>query len=73
MIYQPERKPLVYLRTTPEVAYERMRKRGRLEERSVTMKYVEDIHRLHEKWLIENRAYNTNVNIIYNNINEILK
>lgn len=51
----------MYLRTTPEVVYERMRKRARSEESCVPLKYLEELHKLHEDWLIANRGYNTNV------------
>jgi len=43
---------IVYLRTTPDVAYERVQKRGRNEERHITYSYLLALHRLHEDWLI---------------------
>lgn len=43
---------LVYLRTTPEVVYERMKARGRSEETSVSLDYLKQLHDLHEDWLI---------------------
>lgn len=54
---------LVYLRTSPEVVYERMRKRARSEESCVPLKYLEELHKLHEEWLITNRGFNTNVSL----------
>lgn len=48
---------LVYLRTTPEVVYERMKVRGRSEETSVSLDYLKQLHDLHEDWLIQGRKY----------------
>lgn len=42
----------VYLRTTPEVVYERMKIRGRDEESTVSFEYLKELHDLHENWLI---------------------
>ncbi|XP_043213509.1 deoxynucleoside kinase-like isoform X1 [Amphibalanus amphitrite] len=42
---------IVYLRTTPEVVFERMRQRGRAEEAAVPLDYLRRVHRSHERWL----------------------
>lgn len=42
---------IVYLRCSPEVAYARMKKRARNEEKSVPFSYIEDLHHCHERWL----------------------
>lgn len=42
---------IVYLRTSPEVAYERILKRNRSEERTVPYEYIAALHELHEDWL----------------------
>ncbi|XP_012276035.1 deoxynucleoside kinase isoform X2 [Orussus abietinus] len=42
---------IVYLRTTPEVVYERMQARGRKEETSVSLEYLRQIHQIHDEWL----------------------
>ncbi|XP_014485478.1 PREDICTED: deoxynucleoside kinase-like [Dinoponera quadriceps] len=42
---------IVYLRTTPEIVYERMKKRGRKEENMVSLEYLKQIHQLHDEWL----------------------
>ncbi|CAH1954897.1 unnamed protein product [Acanthoscelides obtectus] len=42
---------VVYLRTTPEVAYERILKRNRSEERTVPYDYIQALHEIHENWL----------------------
>ncbi|XP_026758983.1 deoxynucleoside kinase-like isoform X1 [Galleria mellonella] len=47
---------IVYLKTSPSVVHERIRKRARSEEQCVPLKYLEDLHQLHEDWLV-NRAF----------------
>ncbi len=42
----------VYLRNDPEVALERVRARGRPEEASVQLGFLQGIHNIHEDWLI---------------------
>jgi len=46
---------IVYLRTDPEVALDRLRKRGRSEECGVSVDYLRAVHTLHEEWLIEKK------------------
>ncbi|XP_032596639.1 deoxynucleoside kinase isoform X2 [Drosophila grimshawi] len=46
---------IIYLRTSPEVAYERIRERARSEESCVPLKYLQELHELHEDWLIHHR------------------
>jgi len=43
---------IVYLRTTPEVVYDRMKSRARCEESCVPLQYLQELHELHENWLI---------------------
>lgn len=43
---------IVYLQTSPEVVYERMKKRARSEESCVPLEYLKQLHELHENWLI---------------------
>nr|XP_020635781.1 deoxyguanosine kinase, mitochondrial [Pogona vitticeps] len=42
----------LYLRAPPEVCLERMRHRGRPEEREVPLHYLEQLHAQHESWLV---------------------
>ncbi|KAL1516433.1 hypothetical protein ABEB36_000351 [Hypothenemus hampei] len=42
---------LIYLRSSPEVAYERILKRKRPEENMVSLDYVKYLHEIHENWL----------------------
>nr|XP_018915400.1 PREDICTED: deoxynucleoside kinase-like [Bemisia tabaci] len=43
---------IVYLKTSPEVVYERMKARARQEEHTVSLEYLQKLHVLHENWLI---------------------
>jgi deoxyadenosine/deoxycytidine kinase len=43
----------IYLRTSPDICYERLKKRNRSEERNVTIEYLNTIHIKHEHWLIK--------------------
>jgi deoxyadenosine/deoxycytidine kinase len=42
---------IVYVRTTPNTCYERMRKRDRLEEANVSAGQIDKIHQQYESWL----------------------
>jgi deoxyadenosine/deoxycytidine kinase len=42
---------IIYLRTSPDKCMERMNKRGRNEEASVPIEYLNEIHNYHEDWL----------------------
>ena len=44
---------LIYLRTSPEKAMERMQKRSRGEETLISLSHIRDMHQLHEEWLID--------------------
>ncbi|CAG4983930.1 deoxynucleoside kinase [Colias croceus] len=47
---------IVYLKSSPSVVYERIKKRARSEEQCVPLDYIEQLHTLHEDWLI-NRTH----------------
>jgi deoxyadenosine/deoxycytidine kinase len=44
-----------YIRTEPEVAFERLQQRGRLEEKSIPLSYIKTIHDKHEDWLVHRK------------------
>lgn len=48
---------IVYLRTDPEVAYERIKKRSRPEEHLIPFTYLKDLHELHEDWLVRKTKF----------------
>ena len=41
----------IYLRTSPEKSYQRIQKRGRDEEKEISLDYIKEIHQKHEEWL----------------------
>ncbi|XP_030754055.1 deoxynucleoside kinase-like [Sitophilus oryzae] len=48
---------IVYLRTSPEVVYQRILKRNRPEEISISLDYIKSLHELHEDWLYHKRLH----------------
>lgn len=47
----PKLDAVIYLRTAPEVCYERLLRRHRGEEMSITVDYLRQIHDRHEEWI----------------------
>jgi len=49
------RKPdgFIYLKTDPQVCFQRLKKRSRSEESEVTLNYLQSLHKRHEDWLVE--------------------
>ena len=43
----------IYLRTNPNVCYQRLVKRNRNEEFGISLQYLESLHKKHEEWLVE--------------------
>nr|XP_060644265.1 thymidine kinase 2, mitochondrial [Anolis sagrei ordinatus] len=48
---------IVYLQTSPERCYERLKRRCREEEKVIPMEYLEAIHLLYEEWLIKKNLF----------------
>lgn len=48
---------IVYLRSSPEVALERVRRRQRDEERAIPETYLRALHELHEDWLVRRTRF----------------
>ncbi|XP_018897256.2 deoxynucleoside kinase isoform X2 [Bemisia tabaci] len=44
---------IVYLRSSPEIVYERMCRRARPEEKPVSLEYLTVLHEAYEKWLMQ--------------------
>jgi len=62
-------KNIIYLRSTPQVSYERIKMRNRNGESDIPLEYLEQIHKLHDEWLLDNDDINILVidadNLIY--------
>jgi deoxyadenosine kinase len=57
---------IVHLDVTPEVALERIKKRGRACEQSITLEYLKQLHAGYEKHLSEISNYVTVIRVAYN-------
>lgn len=44
---------IVYLQTTPETCYQRLKMRCREEEKIIPLEYLDAIHHLYEEWLVK--------------------
>ena len=51
---------IIYLRTTPIDAFNRIKKRSREEELDIPISYIQNVHRYHDEWLV-NESNNCNV------------
>lgn len=45
----------IYLKTDPEICYERLLKRSRSEEKAVPLDYLQKLHAKHEDWLVDKK------------------
>lgn len=45
----------IYLKTSPQVCFERLSKRGRSEEAAIPLEYLVSLHNKHEDWLVYGR------------------
>ena len=61
---------VVYLRSSPEKAYERLMKRERQEEGRIPFDYICQIHELHESWLLHSK---NNFDIVVIDVDEDLE
>lgn len=57
----------IYLRTKPEVAFQRINHRKRIEEKSISFNYIQRLHQLHDEWLLHS---NKPVLILDANLNQ---
>ncbi|XP_041048396.1 thymidine kinase 2, mitochondrial isoform X2 [Carcharodon carcharias] len=48
---------IVYLQTTPETCYQRLKTRCRNEEKVIPLEYLETLHELYEDWLIKQASF----------------
>ncbi|XP_023711139.1 thymidine kinase 2, mitochondrial isoform X2 [Cryptotermes secundus] len=47
---------IVYLRCSPELCYERIQRRKRPEESSMSLGYLQELHESHEHWLLRSKT-----------------
>ncbi|KTG38413.1 hypothetical protein cypCar_00021163 [Cyprinus carpio] len=48
---------IVYLQTSPQTCYKRLKQRCREEEKVIPLEYLESIHNLYEDWLIHHKSF----------------
>ena len=56
---------IVYLRTSPQVAFSRVQARSRGEENKISLEYIKDLHELHEDWLVRKTKFQVREVILY--------
>lgn len=47
----------MYLRTSPEVVYKRMRDRARKEEDCISLEFLTQLHQIHDEWLLDKKIF----------------
>ncbi|KAK3086091.1 hypothetical protein FSP39_013412 [Pinctada imbricata] len=60
---------IVYLKTDPEVILERIHKRCRKEEQTISLSWLHTLHKLHEDWLIHQSKYKAPAEVLVLNAN----
>ena len=60
--YKIEPDAFIYLKTSPEKCFERIQKRGREEEKEVTVEYITKVHEYHEKFI--QKLYDNNIPVL---------
>lgn len=63
----------MYLRTSPEVVFERIKARGRPEETGISLEFLTDLHDIHEEWLLTNNNNIGETQVLIINANHSLK
>lgn len=53
--YAPKPTGFIYLKTDPQVCFDRLKKRARHEESSIPYSYLSSLHDKHEDWLVDKK------------------
>ena len=53
--FKAKPKAIIYLRSDPNISYERLKKRNRSEESAVPLDYLTKLHQYHEDWLLNEK------------------
>ncbi|XP_043277522.1 deoxynucleoside kinase isoform X2 [Venturia canescens] len=48
---------IVYLRSSPDIVYDRIRQRARREEDCVSLEYLRQVHEVHDEWLYKKTLF----------------
>lgn len=54
----------VYLRTSPDVVYQRMKTRARKEENCVSLEYLQQVHNIHDEWLYHQTLFSVPARVL---------
>lgn len=50
-----DKRKIIYLKSSPEIVFQRIKERNREEELTISIEYIKEIHDRHESWLKENK------------------
>lgn len=50
--FQGKPEAIIYLRCDPQISYERVRRRSRSEEETISLDYLTRLHQYHDQWLL---------------------
>lgn len=63
-ILKHSKKNIIYLKCDPTTAYNRIQKRGRSEEKTISLEYLTKLHNYHEQWIAQEIQQGTNVLVV---------
>lgn len=64
---------IIYLRTCPDIVYQRMRIRARKEENAVSLEYLKQIHEIHDEWLLHQNLFSLPAPVVVLDGNKSIK
>jgi deoxyadenosine/deoxycytidine kinase len=63
-IAHTSKKNIIYLKCDPIIAYSRIQRRGRIEEKNINIEYLIKLHQYHNEWITQEKKNNGNILII---------